>query len=264
MVKLTEIRIPDFYDNLLDGYYFKEIVRTVLDMSDYIVFPYGFESAFSYIKIQLHKGEIKDTSISRRIRSSPDLLVYDESEKDIKLVEVKSRNWDVETDVEIQRIDLYKKYWEGSILAVIIPHGHWFYAQYVDELEAKKPPESYNLRDEFEKFEDVFAKVHTDTLYRFKSNIAEKMGRPKDHAHYFPEKDEERFFFPELLRLVKENAGKTKDQLFDILNRDNLVSMELFTNSLEKLVPNEKIRKSENRFYPSRENEKRRKARFQN
>jgi len=61
MVKLSEIRIPDFYDNLLDGYYFKEIVRTVLDISGYMVFPYGFESAFSYIKIQLHKGDTKDT-----------------------------------------------------------------------------------------------------------------------------------------------------------------------------------------------------------
>lgn len=260
MVKLSEIRIPDFYDYLLDGYYFKEIVRTVLDMSDYIVFPYGFESAFSYIKIQLHKGDAKDTLTARRIRSSPDLLVYDQHEKDIKLVEVKSRNYDDEKDVVIEKIDWYKKYWEGSILTVIIPHGHWFYAQYIDELEAKKSPESYNLRDEFEKFENIFTKVHTDTLYRFKSNIAEKMGRPKDHAHYFPEKDEKRFFFPELLRLVKENTGKTKDQLFDILNRDNLVSMKLFTNSLEKLVLNGKIRKIENRFYPSRKNEKRRKA----
>ena len=96
MVKLIDIRILDFYDNLLDGYYFKEIVRTILDMSDYMVFPYGFESTFSYIKIQLHKGDAKDTPTARRIRSSPDLLVYDQHEKDIKLVEVKSRNWDDE------------------------------------------------------------------------------------------------------------------------------------------------------------------------
>jgi hypothetical protein len=249
MVKLSEIRIPDFYDNLLDGYYFKEIVRTVLDISGYMVFPYGFESAFSYIKIQLHKGDTKDTPVARKIRSSPDLLVYDQDEKDIKLVEVKSRNWDVETDIEIQKIDWYKKYWEGSILTLIIPHGHWFYAQYVDKLEAKEAPKSYNLRDEFEKFESIFPKVHTDTLYRFKSNIAEKMGRPKDHAHYFPEKDES-FFFPKILRLVEKNSGKTRDQLFDILNRDNLVSMELFTNSVKKLVQMRKIQRIKNKLYP--------------
>ena len=251
MDKLIDTRIPDFYDHLLDGYYFKEIVRTVLDMSGYMVFPYGFESAFSYIKIQLHKGEIADTPTARKIRSSPDLLVYDQYEKDIKLVEVKSRNWDDEKDVVIDKIDWYKKYWEGSILTVIIPHGHWVYAQYIDKLEVKEPPKSYNLRDEFEKFESIFTKVHTDTLYRFKSNIAEKMGRPKDHAHYFPEKDES-FFFPELLRLVEKNRGKTKDQLFSILNRDNLVSMELFADSLEKLVQNEKIRKIKNKLCPSK------------
>jgi len=249
MVKLSDVRIPDFYDNLLDGYYFKEIVRTILDISGYMVFPYGFESVFSYIKIQLHKGDTKDAPIARKIRSSPDLLVYDQQEKDIKLVEVKSRNWDVETDVVIQKVDSYKRYWEGSILTVIVPHGHWFYAQYVDEIEAKESPRSYNLRDEFQKFENIFPKVHTDTLYRFKSNIADKMGRQKDHAHYFPEKDEI-FFFPELLRLVKKNTGKTEDHLFDILNRDNLVSMEIFTSSLEKLVRKGKIQKIKNKFYP--------------
>lgn len=249
MVKLSEIRIPDFYDYLLDGYYFKEIVRTVLDISGYLVFPYGFESAFSYIKIQLHKGDAKDTPTARRVRSSPDLLVYDAKKRDVMLVEVKSRNWDDEKDVVIDKVDWYKKYWGGSILTVIIPHGHWFYAQYIDKLEVKEPPKSHNLRDEFERFESIFKRVHTDTLYRFKSNIAEKMGRPKDHAHYFPEKDE-RFFFPELLRLVKKNRGKTIDQLFDILNHDNLVSMESFTNSLEKLVKNGKIRRNKDKFNP--------------
>ena len=259
MVKLSDIRIPDFYDNLLDGYYFKEIVRTILDISGYMVFPYGFESVFSYIKIQLHKGDTKDTPVARKIRSSPDLLVYDESEKDIKLVEVKSRNWDVETDVVIKKVDWYKKYWEGSILVVVVPHGHWIYAQYVDELQVKESPESYNLRDEFEKFENIFPKVHTDTLYRFKSNIAEKMGRPKDHAFYFPEKDES-FFFPEILHLAEKNRGKTKDELFANLNRNNLVSMELFTNSLEKLVQTGKIHKIKNGLYLRRKNEKREKA----
>ena len=259
MVKLSDLRIPDFYDNLLDGYYFKEIVRTVLDISGYMVFPYGFESAFSYIKIQLHKGDTKDTTVARKIRSSPDLLVYDQDKKDIKLVEVKSRNYDDEKDVVIEKIDWYKKYWEGSILTVIIPHGHWFYAQYVDELEAKEPPKSYNLRDEFEKFESIFPKVHVDTLYRFKSNIAEKMGRPKDHAHYFPEKDES-IFFPKVLGLVEENSGKTTDQIFDILNRNNLVSMELFANSLEKLVQMEKIQRIKNKLHPvQRKMKKRRK-----
>ena len=242
------MQIPDFYDYLLDGYYFKEIVRTILDMSDYMVFPYGFESAFSYIKIQLHKGEITDTPTARKIRSSPDLPVYDPYDKDIKLVEVKSRNYDDEKDVVIDKIGWYKKYWEGSILSVIIPHGHWFYAQYIDKLEIRGQYKGYNLRDEFNKFEDIFPKVNTDTLYRFKRNIAEKMGRPKDNAHYFPEKDE-MFFFPELLRLVEKNKGKTLEQLFDILNCDNLVSMELFTDAIGKLVQGRKIRKSKDRFY---------------
>jgi hypothetical protein len=244
MVKL-DTRIPDFYDNLLEGYYFKEIVRTILDISGYMVFPYGFESAFSYVKIQLHKGKIRDTSTVRRIRSSPDLLVYDADEKEVWLVEVKSRNWDDETSVLIDKIPWYQKYWKDSVLVVIIPHGHWFYAQYVSKLEEK---DEYNLKEEFRRLEDLFTNINTDTLYHFKLAIAEKMKRSIDHAHYFPERDE-KFFVPELLRLVKNNKGKTKDQLFDILNHDNLVSMKLFTDSLEKLVKEREINETKNRFY---------------
>ena len=238
-------RIPDFYDNLLDGYYFKEIVRTILDISGYIVFPYWFESAFSYIKIQLHKKRIRDTRTVRRIRSSPDLLVYDTNEGKVWLVEVKSRNFDDETSVIIDKIKWYHRYWKDAILVIIIPHGHWFYAQHVWKLEVK---DEYDLRKEFERLEDFFPNIDTDILYHFKPTIAEKMGRSIDHAHYFPERNE-KFFVPELLRLVKNNKGKTKDQLFDILNHDNLVSMELFADSLEKLVKEGEINETRNRFY---------------
>jgi len=237
--------IPDFYDDLLEGYYFKEIVRTILDMSGYMVFPYGFESAFSYIKIQLHKERIKDTRTVRRVRSSPDLLVYDANKGRVWLVEVKSRNFDDETRVIIDKIEWYHRYWKDAILVTIIPHGHWFYAQYVWKLEVKN---EYNLRKEFERLEDLFPDIETDTLYHFKPTIAEKMGRSIDNTHYFPESDE-KFFVSELCRLVKNNKGNTKDQLFDILNRDNLVSMKLFTDYLEKLVEEREINETKNRFY---------------
>lgn len=245
MVKLNNVRIPDFYDKLLDGYFFKEIVRTILDISGYMVFPYGFESAFSYIKIQLHKGEIKDSLTAKKIRSSPDLLVYDESKKEINLVEVKSRNWDCETDVDIEKLNWFKKYWEGSILAVIIPHGHWFYAQYIDDLEVKEH-KGYNLKDEFKIFEDIFTRVQTDTLYRFKTNVAEKMGR--QDAYYFLEKTKD-FFFPSLLDLITKNEGMTIDQLFSILNQDNLVSKDIFAESLEELVVKGEIQRREDKIY---------------
>jgi hypothetical protein len=240
-----KVRAPDFYDNLLDGYYYKEIVRTILDISGYMVFPYGYESAFSYIKIQLHKGEIKNTLAAKKIRSSPDLLVYDENRKEIELLEVKSRNWDDEKSVEVGKLDWYKKYWDGSILAVIVPHAHWFYAQQVDKLEVRSD-KTYNLAEEFEEFEGIFTRVCTDTLYRFKANIAEKMKRTG--PFYFPESDES-LFSQSIVQLVEDNSGKTKEQLFEILNRDNLVSMRVFTDLLEKLAQEGKIRATKNKFY---------------
>jgi len=139
-----------------------------------MVFPYGFESTFSYIKIQLQARKIKDTPTIRRIRSSPDLLVYDTEEEEVWLVEVKSRNYDDETSVSIDKVDMYRRYWRDSILVVVVPHGHWFYAQYVQKLDVKN---EYNLREDFEELEDIFSNINTDVLYHFKWSIAERMKR---------------------------------------------------------------------------------------
>ena len=240
-----ETHIPDFYDNLLDGYYYKEIVRTILDLSNYIVFPYGFESTFSYIKIQLHKKKINESDTVKRIRSSPDLLVYDDEKRKLWLVEVKSRNYDDEASIIIDKIPWYLKYWRDSILVVIIPHGHWFYAQRVWKLKAK---DEYNLREEFKTFEHFFPNVDIDTLYRFKFDVAGKMKREIDSAYYFPERDD-KFFVPELIGLVNENQGKTGDQLFKVYNRERLVSTGLFSAKLKELVQAGKLREAQNKLY---------------
>ena len=244
-----KIRIPDFYDHLLEGYYIKEIVRIILDKSGYMVFPYGYESAFSYIKIQLHKGEVSDTPAAQRIRSSPDLLVYDSDERDIKLVEVKSRNFDDETSVAIDKVEWYQKYWEDSILTVVVPHGHWFYAEYVNKIKIKKPEEDYNLVKEFEKFEKIFSKVDVDTLYRFKFDIAKKMNRPRDSPHYFPEKV--KGYNEQLLTFIRDHPAKSFDGLFDDYNSVNLASRKMFSKNLEVLIKEGKIKEVKNKFYPS-------------
>lgn len=242
------VRIADFYDNLLEGYYFKEVVRAILDKSGYMVFPYGYESAFSYVKIQLHKGDIKDSPTARKIRSSPDLLVYDMKNKDIMLVEVKSRNFDNETDIVLERVSWYRKYWKDSILAVLIPHGHWFYAQYVRNLEVKEKYEGYNLSKEFERFEEIFNQVDLDTLYRFKWNVATKMGRDIDSPFYFPERDEQTFS-NQLLALIEEKQGASIEKLFNLYNSTNLASEKIFTKTLSKLCQEGKIRETNGKFY---------------
>ncbi|MCK4668868.1 hypothetical protein KAT21_01945 [Candidatus Bathyarchaeota archaeon] len=79
-----------FIDALLKGNIFKDIVKLLLEKSGYTVYPYGYESTFSTIKASLTKGT-KNSRTVRRIRSSPDLLVFDEQRNDLMLVEVEMR-----------------------------------------------------------------------------------------------------------------------------------------------------------------------------
>ena len=69
-----------FIDALLKGNIFKDIVKLLLEKSGYAVYPYGYESTFSTIKASLTKGT-KNSRTVRRIRSSPDLLVFDEQRR---------------------------------------------------------------------------------------------------------------------------------------------------------------------------------------
>ena len=80
----------EFYDAVLKGNIFKDIVKLLLEKSGYTVYPFGYESTFSQIKPKFTK-DTKNSRTVRRIRSSPDLLVFDEQKNDLMLVEVKMR-----------------------------------------------------------------------------------------------------------------------------------------------------------------------------
>jgi len=76
---------------MLKGNALKDLVKTLLEKSGYSVCLYGYESTFSEIRKKLAADGAKNSPTTRRIRSSPDLLVYDDQRKDLMLVEVKMR-----------------------------------------------------------------------------------------------------------------------------------------------------------------------------
>jgi len=100
-------------------------------------------------------------------------LVYDRDDRNVLLLEVKSRNFDDPSEpwLNAGQLRWYKKYWPESIVAVIIPGGHYFYAQRAGELQHISGDRNINLTEEFEWFEDVFIKVSIDALYRFKDDV---------------------------------------------------------------------------------------------
>lgn len=151
-----------FYDRMLKGNELKEIVRLMLEKSGYVVHPYGYESTLSSIKSKLKNA--KNSRTVSRIRSSPDLLVYDEKKNDWMLVEVKMRNSSIPR-IKPKVMERLKEFWNDSILVLVVPHDNVFYAEKVSEIETQ--PTYYRLAD-FDKFQDVFTQVRTDCISHYK------------------------------------------------------------------------------------------------
>jgi len=159
-----------FIDALLKGNIFKDIVKLLLEKSGYTVYPYGYESTFSTIKASLTK-DTKNSRTVRRIRSSPDLLVFDEQRNDLILVEVKMRKH-LEPNIKRRIIETLKEFWGDSILVLVVPKDNVFYAQKISELETRQ--KYYRLAD-FEKFQDIFTRVREEDLTDFKNKALEKI-----------------------------------------------------------------------------------------
>jgi hypothetical protein len=164
-----------FYDDMLKGNAYKDIVKVMLQKSGYTVYPYGHESTFSDVKSRLTK-DTRNSKTVRRIRSSPDLLVYDEQKKDLMLVEVKMRAYSPPR-IKPRLIENYREFWNDSILVVVVPEGNVFYAQKISELEIRQV--YYRLAD-FEKFQDIFTRVRTEDISHYKEVALQNMKTQKE------------------------------------------------------------------------------------
>jgi hypothetical protein len=164
--------LSKFYDDMLKGDQVKGLVKVLLEKAGYLVLPYGYESTLSDMKKKLSGKDVRNSRTARRIRSTPDLLVFDEDRKDVMLVEVKMRSAPKETSVKYLSVANYKEFWNDSILVVLVPCGNVFYAQKVSELEIKQ---TYNARKDFERFEDVFTKVKAEDVSDFRDRALQIM-----------------------------------------------------------------------------------------
>lgn len=219
-----------FYQDLLVGHVHKDLIRVILEESGYEVYPYGYESFLTAMKIKFEKGEIRSTEVSKKIRCTPDLLVYDPDDESVELLEVKSRRWDHTDDVLIDAIPKYRKYWRESVMVVILPAGHFFYAQRVEKLQSGE--DSFDLNKEFKWFEKIFTKVKLDTLCSYKSQIVNFWDRNK--KHYDPvETPMERF---SLCSLIEELGKCEVDELFLQQNERNLMSRKDFDEAIKILI----------------------------
>jgi hypothetical protein len=155
-------------NNFLKGNLGMAIVKAMLEKSGYTVCHYGYEITLLDAKSKRTYKKSSSTT-GRRIRSSPDLLVYDD--KDIMmLVEVKTRtksHWMGAEGIWIRsyEVEPLKTFWNDSILAVVVPEGNVFYAQKISELETQQT-DHYSL-EKFKKFQEIFTKVSPEDISHF-------------------------------------------------------------------------------------------------
>jgi hypothetical protein len=162
---------------MLKGNAYKDIVKTMLLKSGYSVYPYGYESTFSDVKSKLTKTT-RNSKTVRRIRSSPDLLVYDDQRNDLMLVEVKLRAYSP-PNIKPRLIERLKEFWNDSILVLVVPEGNVFYAQKVGELETRQV---YYRIEDFEKFQDIFTRVGAEDISHYKGIALHTMKKQKESS----------------------------------------------------------------------------------
>ena len=146
-----------FTRDLLVGSFFKNLVIIVLYNAGYEVYPFGWESFLANIKRPLYNTGALNSETAERIRSAPDLVILDRETGDVNLVEVKFRGrlWD--NDKADINVNLYRKYWNESVLVLVCPRDEIFYAQFVRNLTREDT--FFPVAKDFLPLEEVFKRV---------------------------------------------------------------------------------------------------------
>ena len=67
--------------DFIKGGIIKEVVKTLLQRYDYEVYPYGYETTFAVLKNKLSEEEVRTSPSVRRMKSTPDLVIFDKKKK---------------------------------------------------------------------------------------------------------------------------------------------------------------------------------------
>jgi hypothetical protein len=165
----------------LKGNIFKDIVRVLLEKSGYTVIPYGYENSFASIRKALTRC---DTETARRIRNSPDLLVYNDEAEDVKLVEVKMSSHPFPQLNRKGQIGTYQEYWNDAIMVLVLPFDNVFYAKEIADLGKK---EQYDPKTDFRKIQEMFTRINPNDLERYRTiahRLIDSMKTGKDTKQY--------------------------------------------------------------------------------
>jgi hypothetical protein len=152
-------------DNYLLGYFGKDLVKAMLEKAGYTVCHYSYEDTLlDYMS--KHTSKTSNSNTGRRIRKSPDLLVYDENT--IFLTEIKTRT---SSPPFVDEMRILKEFWNDAILVVIVPEKNLFYAQEVAKLGT-----AFSLPlASFRKIQEIFTRIHEEHLSYYRKIAAQTL-----------------------------------------------------------------------------------------
>jgi hypothetical protein len=142
------------YD-FLKGGIIKEVVKSLLQRYGYEVYPYGYETTFSALKSKLADEGVRTSPSVRRMKSTPDLVVFDKKRKNLMFVEVKMRT-SLPVAINSHVVKGYQDFWNECILVLVVPDENVFYAQRVSDLQLK---EKYNPDTDFCEIREFFPDI---------------------------------------------------------------------------------------------------------
>jgi hypothetical protein len=172
----TEFRI-----NSLKGRLAQVIIATIFQEFGYEVYPYGYESHLTNIINSMRKGNANIPV--RKLRATPDLIVYDRELNDGFFLEVKATNTPDETRYWLSkpRLQSYIAYWPEAILIVYCIQSMNIYCPQVKDISPEQLPieqgpdghETYivNLQSEFSTLQQCFRLIKADRYQDFCQRI---------------------------------------------------------------------------------------------
>ena len=173
----------EFKLNLLKGRLAQAIIETIFQEFGYEVYPYGYESYLTNIINSMRKGNANIPI--RKLRATPDLIVYDKELNEGYFLEVKARNTPDETKVWVSKHALksYITYWPESMLIFYCIRSMNIYCRQVKDISIGQLTieqdtdgrETYvvNLQSDFFTLPKCFRLIEADRYQDFCQRIRE-------------------------------------------------------------------------------------------
>jgi len=124
----------EFYIDLLQGRIAQVIIESILRKFSYEVFPYGYESYLTSIIKELSKPNTDE--MVEKIRSSPDLIIYEPEHRRAFLLEIKSfggsgNKYSIRKEV----YDKYLHHWPNALLTILSTKSKEIYVQSFESID---------------------------------------------------------------------------------------------------------------------------------